>query len=40
MFDEVELQKVISGEIGNIDAEDMRLNSKYEGYSKNDSFIK
>lgn len=40
MFDEEELQMVISGELGSIDIEDFKNNCKFEGYSKGDSTIK
>lgn len=40
MFDEEELQLLICGDRKALDVEDLRSNSAYEGYSKNESYIK
>lgn len=41
MFDEVEMQMVISGQLKEgIDIQDLKKNTKYIQYNPNDSFIK
>ncbi|EGR27666.1 ubiquitin protein ligase, putative [Ichthyophthirius multifiliis] len=40
MFDEQEMQILISGEQNSLDLKNLQQNTKYEGYKKNDSYIK